>query len=285
MSERIVLIVQARMASGRLPGKVLMPLLDQPMLLWQLERLTHTRLTHHLVVATSADAANDPIAALCTRHGYECARPPGIAEQDVLGRFHAVADAYSATQVVRVCGDCPLIDPVIIDALLVRHAHTDQPDHTSIAAEWPDGMDAEVIRREALDRAHVEATHMHDREHVTSHIWSQPGSFRLATLPCPFNLVGLQVSVDTRHDLAMTGKLLEWLLNEHGHAFTWLDVWHMVERHAILRDWQRARPPRNSSFLRQLGVEQSWEMVRYGTNTSTAGQGWDNVRVYRASAR
>ena len=279
MTPPVLIIVQARMASTRFPGKVLAPLLGQPMLLWQLDRLSRVQTPHTLVVGTSAAPENAPLVELCQRHGYRIQASTGIAEDDVLGRFHTIAEAYpEAQEIVRVTGDCPLIDPVIVDALIAQHRghnmtdalqrdgywHT-PIDHTGIAAEWPDGQDCEIFSRTALDLADVEATASHDREHVTPWIWSQPEMFRCKTLPCPLDLSWMQTSVDTQDDLTMVQHLLDWILTDVGFSFGWRDIWRYIVKSPMLRVWQQRRPPRNQAYVTQVGSGKTWEELRYRT--------------------
>ena len=263
----LLIIVQARVGGTRLPGKVLKPLFGQPMLLWLLDRVRQMKTPHDLVVASPDTAGNHAIADMCVRHGYSYVLVPGN-ENDVLGRFQDVADAIpEATDIVRLCGDSPLIDPSAIDALVAQH-DVQHNDHTGIAAEWPDGMDCEVFTRRSLEIANTEATESSEREHVTPYLWRKPQRFRCQTLPCPFDLRYLQTSVDTSYDLAMVEKLLERLLHDVGFGFGWRDVWRMIETYRIFRDWQLARLPRNSAYVNQIARERdipvaSWETERY----------------------
>jgi spore coat polysaccharide biosynthesis protein SpsF len=261
----VLIIVQARMGGSRFPGKVAASLLGQPMLLWQLDRLSRVQTPHHLVVACPNDSPNQEIVRLCARHGYDCISVP-VPEQDVLSRFAWVAEHYEASEIVRCTGDCPLFDPLVVDWLIGYHRRrTPSPDHTGLAAQWPDGTDCDMTSRSALGVAHAEARTASDREHVVSWLWSQPQRFCLATLPCPFDLSGLQFSVDTPYDLQMVERLLEYVLDAVGPDFGYRDLWRMVQRHNMLRDWQRYRPLRNHAYLQQVGAKgKTWEEVRYG---------------------
>lgn len=263
---RVVIIVQARMDSQRFPGKVLAPLLGQPMLLWLLERLSRVQTPHTLVVASPAGEANQPIADLCTRHGYLC-ELVDVPEEDVLGRFCWVAERYRAEMIVRVCGDSPTMDPDVIDALLAAHA-LEAFDLTATAAEWPDGCDVEVIARRALDIAERDASVPSEREHVASYIWSRPAKFVTQTLPCPFDLHDVQWSVDEPNDLRLLESLLEGTLPRTGPNFTWQDLMITMAMHVWLGQAIRARLPRNHAYMAQVAKEQGgtvadWDALRY----------------------
>ena len=136
----ILAILQARMTSTRLPNKVLAPILGQPMLARQIERLRRATTLDKLVVATSDDASDDPLAAMCEDISVPFYRG---SLNDVLGRFKGVCEAFgSVNHIVRLTGDCPLADPAVIDAV-VRHHLASGADYTSNALQptWPDGLD------------------------------------------------------------------------------------------------------------------------------------------------
>jgi spore coat polysaccharide biosynthesis protein SpsF len=276
----LLVVVQARMESQRFPGKVLAPLLGQPMLLWTLARLQQLRTPHTLVVACpDTEATHTQLVPALVPHGYVVEIVEGDPT-DVLHRFAVVAARYGAQEIVRLTGDCPLIDPGIIDAMLAYHhwSALPRPDHTGIAAEWPDGLDCEVMSREALDCADAEATLPHEREHVTPFLWATPGRFRCATLPCPFALPQYQWSVDTPEDLRLIAKLLTYTLIRVGHGFTWQDLWTTLVCCPTLREHLLARPARNGAYVTQVanatgGAVQSWETLRYKAAAVWRGDG------------
>src|SRR5262245_37090128 len=170
-------ILQARVSSRRLPGKVLKPILGRPMLERQSERLRRAHRLDKLVVATSTDASDDAIAALCESLPLDCFRG---ALDDVLDRFYQAAKRYSADTVVRLTGDCPLADPSVIDELILLH-ESGGYDYTSntLTRSYPDGLDAEVAQMRCLEAAWHEAALPSEREHVTPFIYRDPERFRL----------------------------------------------------------------------------------------------------------
>ncbi|HXN88188.1 MAG TPA: glycosyltransferase family protein, partial [Methylocella sp.] len=178
MPPRTVAIIQARMTSTRLPGKVLKEICGKPMLARQIERVARARLVDLVAVATSEDASDDPIAALCAELGIPSYRG---SLADVLGRFQGASERLGpADHIVRLTGDCPLTDPAIVDACVAVHI-ANSADYTANGVErtYPDGLDVEVMTASALARAAREAKDPFQREHVTPHIYRNPEIFSL----------------------------------------------------------------------------------------------------------
>ena len=197
----ILAVLQARMSSTRLPGKVLRPLLGVPMIGRQIERLRRCETLDRLVVATSLDASDDPLAAYCGSLGVRVFRG---SLSDVLGRFAGAVAAFGpADHVVRLTADCPLTDPLIVDQAVRLHLARGV-DYTSNALRrtYPDGLDVEVVRASALAAAQAEATTAHDREHVTPFINTQPYRFSQADLLQSPDRGALRWTVDTAEDFA-----------------------------------------------------------------------------------
>jgi spore coat polysaccharide biosynthesis protein SpsF len=161
----VVAVIQARMTSTRLPGKVLTPMAGAPALERMVERVSRARGIDHYIVATSTESSDDPIACLCGNLNVECTRGP---LEDVLSRFViAVPENYSG--VVRLTGDCPLADPSLIDHHIdIFRARWPWAQYVTNAVErtQPDGLDVEVVSREILLAAHRNAESAFDREHV-----------------------------------------------------------------------------------------------------------------------
>ncbi|WP_210520360.1 cytidylyltransferase domain-containing protein [Hymenobacter terricola] len=179
---RILTVVQARMGSSRLPGKVLLPLAGQPLLVRMVERVQGAHLAGAVVVATTTEAADDAVAACCAAHGLECFRGDAL---DLLDRHYQAARYYGADVVLKIPSDCPLIDPAIIDEVVGFYLHfADRYDFVSNLhpATFPDGNDVEVMPIEALETAWREAKRPLEREHTTPFFWENPGRFRLANV-------------------------------------------------------------------------------------------------------
>jgi spore coat polysaccharide biosynthesis protein SpsF len=207
-------ILQARVSSTRLPGKVLAPILGVPMLARQVERLRRAKLLDALVVATSDNMSDEPLVALCASIGVPCYRG---SLDDVLARFYHASRAYGpAEHVVRLTGDCPLADPDVIDLVVSSHLSSGV-DYTANAIEptWPDGLDVEVVRMEILERAFNEAMLPSEREHVTPYIHKHPEIFRIAHVRGGRDLSHLRWTVDEAADLEFVTQVYEALYPEN----------------------------------------------------------------------
>jgi spore coat polysaccharide biosynthesis protein SpsF len=177
----IVVIVQARMSSSRLPGKVMKPLAGMPALYRQIERIRRSSQADHIVVATSIMPDDDEIVRLCEHYGIDVFRGHLL---DLLDRHYQCARAFHADAVVKIPSDCPLIDPAIIDRTIQYfREHYESVDFVSNLhpASYPDGNDVEVMRFSALETAWVNAKKMLEREHTTPYIWDS-GLFRCANI-------------------------------------------------------------------------------------------------------
>lgn len=210
----VLAIVQARMSSTRLPGKVLAPILGRPMIIHQLERLARCRGVDALLVATSNDPSDDVLAATLREAGVRTYRG---ALHDVLTRYLEATREYErevgpAAHVARLTADCPVIDPEIVDEVIALHLRSGA-EYTGNAFErsYPDGLDAEIMTRATLDRLASEAETPEDREHVTYGVNRRRGAFRIEHLMQEPDLSRLRWTVDTPEDLDFVRRLFERL--------------------------------------------------------------------------
>lgn len=233
---RTVAIVQARMSSQRLPGKVLAEIGGQPALGLLLARLSRASVVDDIVVATSDHQSDDPIANFCSDRRFAVHRGP---LDDVLERFRQAAEAVAAEVVVRVTGDCPLIDPALVDGL-VRFAKGHNLHYAGLGGEFPHGLDCEVFSQAALDDAASAATNPYDREHVTPFMKTHPDKF--ITLPYqPISgLLCERWTLDFEEDLLFLRQVVGLL---GGSAVTagYVDILHVLEAHTELRGLNRGR--------------------------------------------
>ena len=196
---RKVAIIQARMQSTRLPGKVMKTLAGERVLWHVVTRVKETMGLDDVIVATSTESADDVIADYCRRQGWLCHRG---SEQDVLSRYLEGARNTDAGIVVRITSDCPFISPLIIDRML-KAFNPDSMDYMSTnypKRSFPVGLDCEIMTMEALERAGRDATRSHDREHVTAYIYTHPGEFRLQGFACDTDMSDIRITLDTEED-------------------------------------------------------------------------------------
>lgn len=220
-------IIQARTSSSRLPAKVLKPILGRPMLGLQIERLRRAKRMEKLIVATSTDPSDDAISALCRSLALDSFRG---SLDDVLDRFYQAACQHAATTVVRLTGDCPLADPIVVDQLIDLHL-TGRYDYSSngLIRTYPNGLDAEVMQMQCLEAAWREAKLPSEREHVTPFINHRPSRFMLGNLAQNIDQSHMRWVVDEAQDFAFIEAIYEALYPAN-QAFTTSDVLALLER-------------------------------------------------------
>jgi len=247
----ILAILQARLSSTRLPGKVLKPILGVPMLLRQVERVRRARCIERLVLATSDDPSDDAIGKLCHENDIECFRG---SLNDVLDRFYQAAKDKNPDYVIRLTGDCPLIDPDIIDRV-VRHGVAGEFDYASntIKPTFPDGLDVEVFRFVCLEAAWHEAALPSQREHVTPFIHQQPGRFKIGNYAGARNLPHLRWTVDEALDFELIRQIYESLYPAKPD-FDTDDILALLDRRPELKTLNTAYA-RNEGYQRSLAKD------------------------------
>ncbi len=205
---KVAAVVQARMGSTRLPGKVLLKLDGTPVIQWICERLSRCEQLQEIVVATSDRAADDRLADALRRIGIRVFRG---SENDVLDRYYRAARAVRADAVVRVTGDCPLIDPELVDETVMR-LRAGQPDLQYVSniqpPTYPDGLDAEAFTLEALYRTWREAQWSSEREHVTLYMRNRPELFLQENLRCEQDVSHHRWTLDEEKDYRMLCELV-----------------------------------------------------------------------------
>jgi len=201
---KVVIVVQARMGSTRLPNKVMKPIGGAPMIEILLSRLARATEAHEILVATSVDPRNQPLADHVTRLGHKCYRG---SEDDVLDRYLQAAKSANADVVVRITGDCPLVDPALVDEAIrrFRASNVDYFSNTS-PPTFPDGLDIEVFSFLALERTAQETSKTYDHEHVTPYL-RESGKFKHAGMQHSEDLSGLRWTVDEPADYAVVSKV------------------------------------------------------------------------------
>lgn len=230
-----VAIVQARMGSTRLPGKVLMDIAGRTMLARVIERTRRARRVERVVVAATVDARDEPIVEECRRIDVPVVRG---SEQDVLDRYHRAAEEYAADPVVRITSDCPLLEPTVVDQVLEAFQE-ERPDYASNVLErtFPQGLDVEVMGRETLERAWRTATQPYERVHVTPYIYQHPDSFRLLAVRADADYSRHRWTVDTAEDLAFVRQVYT-KLGPDGR-FGWQAILDLLEKEPKLSQINR----------------------------------------------
>lgn len=206
-------VVQARMSSTRLPGKVLRPLAGRTVLGLLLDRLARAKTLDLVVVATSTDPSDDPIAAFCRAEDVECHRGP---LEDVAARFLEVIERYDLDATVRICADSPLLDQRLVDRAVERFADGGRDVVGNVALRgFPAGQSVEVFSAAALRRALPQMPSAYDREHVTPYLYRHPELFTSENLAAPEDWTSVRLAVDTEEDLARIAAMLARMDSPH----------------------------------------------------------------------
>ena len=224
---KTAIIIQARMGSTRLPGKSLMEIEGKPLIWHVVERARRSRETDEVVLATTSERIDDGLAEFAKKNGIKCFRG---SLDDVLDRYYQAAKEAKAEIVVRITGDCPLVDPFLVDEA-AKIFKSGKYDYVSNCQEpWMDGFDVEVFSFEALEDAWKNAVMASEREHVTPYIKNKPKNRKFYMKNDP-RFAGIQCSVDRPKDLDFVREIYKEMLESgKDHAFTYKDVMKLLER-------------------------------------------------------
>jgi spore coat polysaccharide biosynthesis protein SpsF len=236
---RILVVVQARTGSSRLPGKVLLPVAGAPVLVRMLERVLAARTRFELVVATTGRPEDDGLAELVRRLGARVFRGHPT---DLLDRHYRAARAARAEVVVKIPSDCPLIDPAAIDGVL--GAFLADPGRYDFVSNlhppsWPDGNDVEVMSFAALEQAHRSASARHEREHTTPFLWDRPERFRVGNVAWETGLdlsMTHRFTLDYPDDYAFVAMVYEALWRKNRPVFPLAEILALLEQRPGLRE-------------------------------------------------
>jgi len=233
---KVVAIVQARMGSTRLPGKVLQDLEGETVLARVVNRLRRSRLIDELLVATTDRAADDEIVTECRSLGVHVSRGD---QDDVLDRYFRAAQLAKAEIVVRITSDCPLIDPEITDKTIATFLEAN-PDYASnsLVRTYPRGLDTEVMSFATLGRAWQEARKPHEREHVTPYVYQHPAEFKLLSVTGEADHSAHRWTVDTPEDLELVRAIYSRL--KGNSTFGWRDVLEVLDCEPGLMELNRS---------------------------------------------
>jgi len=209
MENKNLCLIQARMASTRLPGKVLMDLKGKTVLERLIERVRRAKKIDKIVVATTIDKKDDAIAAVCEKIGVDYFRG---SETDVLDRYYQAAKKFGCQNIIRITGDCPLIDPTVVDQVIefYEQENLDYAANTN-PPTYPDGLDTEIFSMAALEKAWREAKLPSNREHVTVYIWQHPELFKQKFLKNAVDLSAKRWTLDNPEDYEFIKKVYDAL--------------------------------------------------------------------------
>jgi len=241
------IVIQARVGSSRLPGKVLLPLAGKPLLERMVERVLSISTTSEVVVATTWGVVDDPIRALCIRMGVRCYSGDPL---DLLDRHFQAARMVGADRVAKIPSDCPLIDPAVIDRVLGFHLDfAREYDYVSNLhpATYPDGNDVEVMPVAILEIARREAGRPFEREHTTPYLWERPERFRIGNVLWDSGLdysMSHRWTVDYDEDYRFVKRVYEELWSERRPVFSLGDILDLL----------RAKPEIGTINARYAGV-------------------------------
>lgn len=253
---KTVAIIQARMGSSRLPGKVLLDIAGKPMLSRVTERASRAKKVSQMVIATTAQPEDDAVAAWCAESGFNCYRG---SLHDVLDRYYQAARLFNAEVIVRITADCPLIDPLLVDRTVeaffgkvekqdqqliksVQQTTAEGQKHAwdfvanRLPPPWgrtyPIGLDTEVCSFEALEIAWKEAKEPHHREHVLPFLYENSDRFRILLVNHTKNYGMLRWTVDTSEDLELVRRIFAYFGSRD--IFSWLEIVDLFQTHPEL---------------------------------------------------
>ena len=231
---RKIIIVQARMTSTRLPGKVMKIVCGKPLLEHFINRLKRVKYADQIVIATTVNDTDNIIVNLCKKLDTLYYRG---SEEDVLGRYYEAAVEYGGDIIIRITSDCPVIDPDVVDYLIdfyMKNLKKYDYVTNTLKRTYPRGMDAEIVSFKALKEAHFNAYDPFDREHVTLFIRNRPTQYRRHNIKYSSDLSRYRLTVDTSEDMELIRRIFESLYVENPE-FTMKDI---LSKMAANPEWE-----------------------------------------------
>ncbi len=248
----VIAIVQARMGSTRLPGKVLIDIQGKPLLEHVIERLRDSRFIDQIIIATTGNEGDRAIIEFAQSNGLSYYVG---SEDDVLDRFYQAAKKFCTDTIVRITPDDPFKDTEVIDKVIGYYLENkDKLDYVSntIKPTYPEGLDVEVFSFEALEKVWQEARKASEREHVTPYIWNNPELFRLANVESDEDLSHLRWTIDYEEDLRFVREVYARLY--HGQVFFMRDILALLRAEPELAQINQG-VVRNEGYLKSLERE------------------------------
>lgn len=210
MNNKVVVIIQARMQSSRLPGKVLRKVLGKPLLEYLVDRIKKSKLTDEIVIATTTNEEDNEIADFCKKCKVKFFRGP---EDDVLLRYFQTSIEFEANHIVRICSDSPLLDPRVLDDMLEIYLNNGPYDYLSNTVDqtYPLGMNIEIFPFSILSFLNQNCIKEYEREHVTPYIYTHPKKFKMYLKHLNKNYSNLRLTVDEIEDFSVVKEIIESL--------------------------------------------------------------------------
>jgi len=241
-------MIQARCGSTRLPNKVLKDLCGKPALQRMIERVQRSKCVDEVMVVTSIEKNNLPILKLCSELGIRV----GIgSEDDVLDRFYQTAKLLNPEYVIRLTADCPCFDADLLDQAM--EGMDKDADYRAMTSEsFADGLDLEIMKFSALEKAWAEANHSFEREHVTQYIVRHPELFKLQNFESPVGYFGnYRWTVDEPEDFEVVSLIYShFLITDLNDTFTYKDILSYMKEHPEIAEI-------NKKYTRNEGLEKS----------------------------
>lgn len=222
---KVLAIVQARCSSSRLPRKVIKELAGKPMIVQELERLSQSKMIDKIILATSYESSDDPLEQVLAGTDIEVFR--GNLD-DVLDRYYQCAKQYQPEHVVRITGDCPVIDWRLVDEVITKHIEHGN-DYTVTSEDYPDGLDTEVMKFSALEKVWKNARLLSEREHVTLYIRNHKELFHAEEIPCTEKLADMRWTVDEPQDFVFVERVYSELYGDKPD-FSLMDILELLQK-------------------------------------------------------
>jgi spore coat polysaccharide biosynthesis protein SpsF len=223
-----VAIIQARSGSTRLPRKIFKALAGKPMIWHVVDRLSHAKMLDKIIIATTTQSEDDQVVGFCSANNIFCYRG---SLNDVLSRYYETAKNYNADIVIRITSDCPVLDPDIIDAMLIQFIQEDHIDYLSNTLErtFPRGLDTEIFTFAALEKTFNEAKLDYEHEHVTPYIYNNSELFTIKNYANETDLSSYRWTVDTPEDLRLIEEIYNSLYQKD-KIFLFKDILQLIEK-------------------------------------------------------
>lgn len=237
---KIVAVIQARMGSTRLPKKAIKKILDKTLIEWAKYRLQFSKTVDQIVLSTAGTKDNDVLAEHAEKIGLEYYRG---SENDLVSRLLETAKKFSADAIVRITGDCPLVDPKMVDSLIEKYLKNPKNiDYVCniLPPTYPDGMDVEIISSAALERLNKEVKNKLYREWLTTTIMENPDKYRILNVPYEKNISDLRLTVDYLEDFELAEKIFK-SLHEEGKIFFMEDILELFKKEPSLMEINKNR--------------------------------------------